>query len=414
MLCFHFDRGIYMYDYIGTVVGKKYRMLLQVASNENTDIYKAENTETKALVLIRILKPEFSRNEKYIDMLKKDYLNLKYCSGINESKIIENYFKDSINLYVSEYVKGISLDYFLLHKKISDWKDMLFITIQVLSKLKYINHNKMVHKYISAGCFKITDTARIEMVNIGASELDSSASVYYISPEQINGAEPDERSNIYSAGVLMYEIFSGRKPYNSENFQDVIKGHLNSSPAPLCSINPQIPEGIGWIVMKCLEKDPKNRHESFEMLIKQFSCFGQVKSQDELKRHVRSMLYEKNAMDTELNMRACIQITEYLAAENSDLKKNNKPDNSKNNSMVSYEEYCKLQAELKNKQAEIGKITKSYVDDVKRLYDNNNKLKEENEKLRKMLEASVKRKVMTFYALEKDEYESLKLYNTLK
>ncbi len=182
-----------------------------------------------------------------------------------------------------EYIDGITLKEFIEQQGVLEWKDALHFVTQILRALQHAHDKGIVHRDIKPqnimlfpdGTIKVMDFGIARFSRIDGKTLSDKTigSVHYISPEQARGDMTDERSDIYSVGVMLYEMLTGRKPFDGENPVAIALKHMQEDPVPPREIMPSIPEALEEIVMHAMERDPARRYQSAAEMIKDIDTF---------------------------------------------------------------------------------------------------------------------------------------------
>lgn len=237
-------------------------------------VYKAYDSIDDRVVAIKILKDEFLANEEFTRRFKNESKAIAILSHPNIVKVYDVSFGERLQYIVMEYIDGITLKEYIEQQKDIKWKEAVHFTVQILRALQHAHDKGIVHRDIKPqnimlladGTIKVTDfgIARFSRTDIRATSATDKAigSVHYISPEQARGEITDEKADIYSVGVMLYEMLTGRLPFEADNAVSVAIMQLQSEPKQPREINPQIPEGLEDITIKAMQKDPAKRYQS--------------------------------------------------------------------------------------------------------------------------------------------------------
>jgi len=269
--------------YIGKRLDKRYEIKELIGVGGMAVVYSAFDILEKRLVAIKILKDEFLSNKDFIRRFKNESNTIAMLSHPNIVKVFDVSLGDKIQYIVMEYVDGITLKDFIEKQKRVKWKDAIFFTGQVLSALSHAHRKGVIHRDIKPqnimllkdGTIKVTDFGIAKSLGYETKTLTDKAigSVHYISPEQAKGDTTDEKTDIYSVGVLLYEMLTGTLPFNADNAVSVAIMQLQSSPKPLRELNPDIPEGLEEITLKAMQKNPQFRYNSTEDMLEALDEF---------------------------------------------------------------------------------------------------------------------------------------------
>lgn len=235
-------------------------------------VYKAYDNVEDRTVAIKILKEEFSTNEEFLRRFKNESKAISLLSQPNIVKVFDVSFGDYIQYIVMEYIDGITLKQYIEQEGSLPWKDAVHFIIQVLRALQHAHDRGIVHRDIKPqnimvlrdGTIKVTDFgiarfARSEQKTITDKAIGS---VHYISPEQARGEVTDEKADVYSVGVILYEMITGQLPFQAESAVSVAIMQLQREPALPSEINGSIPVGLEQITMHAMQKDPARRYKS--------------------------------------------------------------------------------------------------------------------------------------------------------
>ncbi len=235
-------------------------------------VYKAYDNVEDRIVAIKILKEEFVNNEEFLRRFKNESKAISLLSHPNIIKIYDVSFGDLIQYIVMEYIDGITLKEHIEKCGSLSWKDALYFTIQILRGLQHAHDRGIVHRdvkpqnimLLADGTIKVTDFgiarfARNEQKTITDKAIGS---VHYISPEQARGEATDEKTDIYSVGVMLYEMLTGRLPFEAESAVSVALMQLQREPKLPSEINGSIPIGVEQITMRAMQKSTVNRYKS--------------------------------------------------------------------------------------------------------------------------------------------------------
>jgi serine/threonine-protein kinase len=269
---------------IGKRLDGRYEVSELIGVGGMADVYKAIDMVDNKTVAVKILKPEFSDNEEFIRRFRNESKAIAVLSHPNIVKIFDVGFTDKLQFIVMEYIDGITLKEFIEQQGVLKWKDTIHFVIQVLRALQHAHDRGIVHRDIKPqnimlfpdGTIKVMDfgIARFAREDLKSTISDKAiGSVHYISPEQASGNVTDERSDIYSVGIMMYEMLTGVKPFDADNPLTVVLMHMQKGAKPPRLINDSIPEGLEEIVMRAMQADPGKRYQSASEMIKDIEEF---------------------------------------------------------------------------------------------------------------------------------------------
>lgn len=268
---------------IGKKLDGRYEITELIGVGGMADVYKAVDVMENRIVAVKILKPEFSGNEEFLRRFRNESKAIALLSHPNIVKIYDVGLKDEIQFIVMEYIDGITLKEFIDQQGVLRWKDALHFMTQILRALQHAHDKGIVHRDIkpqnimlfSDGTIKVMDfgIARFSRVDGKTLSDKTIGSVHYISPEQARGDVTDERSDIYSVGVMLYEMLTGKKPFDGDNPVAIALKHMEEDPKPPREVMPSIPEALEEIVLHAMERDPAKRYQSAAEMIKDIDRF---------------------------------------------------------------------------------------------------------------------------------------------
>jgi serine/threonine-protein kinase len=246
-------------------------------------VYRAYDTIDDRTVAIKILKDEFLGNDEFIRRFKNESKAIAILSHPNIVKVYDVSFGDQIQYIVMEYIDGITLKEYLDQQKEIKWKEAIHFTIQILRALQHAHEKGIVHRDIKPQNIMLLQDGTIKVTDFGIARFSRNetrtmtdkaiGSVHYISPEQARGDLTDEKADIYSVGVMLYEMLTGRLPFEADNAVSVAIMQLQSDPKPPKEINPTIPDGLEEITLKAMQKNPTQRYQSAAEMLRDIEQF---------------------------------------------------------------------------------------------------------------------------------------------
>lgn len=235
-------------------------------------VYKAYDNLEDRIVAVKILKEEYAKNDEFLRRFKNESKAISLLSHPNIVKIYDVSFGDIIQYIVMEYIEGITLKEFIEQQVSLSWKDAVHFTLQILRALQHAHDRGIVHRDVKPQNIMVLADNTIKVTDFGIARFARSeqktitdkaiGSVHYISPEQARGEVTDEKADIYSVGVMMYEMLTGQLPFEAESAVSVAIMQLQREPKPLTDINGSIPQGLEQVVMHAMQKDTRNRYKS--------------------------------------------------------------------------------------------------------------------------------------------------------
>lgn len=268
---------------IGRKLDGRYQITELIGIGGMAHVYKAVDLMEDKVVAVKILKTEYAESEEFLRRFRNESKAIAVLSHPNIVKIFDVGFSDEINFIVMEYIDGITLKEFIEQQNILRWKDAMFFITQVLRALQHAHDRGIVHRDIkpqnimllSDGTIKVMDFGIARFSRIDGKTLSDKTigSVHYISPEQARGDFTDERSDLYSVGVMLYEMLTGKKPFDGDNPVAVAVMHMQETPVMPREVNPSIPEAMEEIIIHALERNPAKRYQSASEMIKDLDMF---------------------------------------------------------------------------------------------------------------------------------------------
>ncbi len=256
---------------IGTVLGNRYEIVEKVGMGGMAVVYKAMDKLLNRYVAVKLLRSEFEGNEEFI---RRFNIESQAAASLSHPNIVPIYdVGESKNLQyiVMEYLEGKTLKQYITEKKGHIyWKEAADISMQICSALEHAHSKHIIHRDIKPqnimitkdGIVKVTDFGIARAANNVTTTMEAVGSAHYLSPEQARGGYTDQRSDIYSLGVLMYELFTGELPFDGESPVAVAMQHMQSEPRRPRSLNPDIPQPIEDIILKAMSKEQRLRYDS--------------------------------------------------------------------------------------------------------------------------------------------------------
>ena len=257
--------------YIGRLLDNRYEIQEVIGVGGQAVVYKARCHRLNRLVAIKILKDELSRDEEFRRRFHAESQAVAMLSHPNIVSVYDVASTPVANYIVMELIDGISLKQYMEKKGVLNWKETLHFAIQIGKALEHAHSRGIVHRDIKPHNVMVLKNGSVKVTDFGIARVMSKAntltkealgSVHYISPEQAKGGRVDDRSDLYSLGVVMYEMITGRPPYDGESPVAVAIQHINGGAAMPSTINPNIPGGLEQIIMKCMAHDPAGRYDS--------------------------------------------------------------------------------------------------------------------------------------------------------
>ena len=268
---------------IGKKLDGRYELLELIGVGGMADIYRARDIVEDRIVAVKILKTEFAGSDEFLRRFRNESKAIALLSHPNIVKIYDGGFTDKVQFIVMEYVDGITLTDYIEQQGVLKWRDAVHFTVQILKALQHAHDRGIVHRDIKSSNVMLLSDGTIKVMDFGIARFNREnnktvsektiGSVHYISPEQARGDITDERSDIYSVGVALYEMLTGRKPFDGDTPVSIALMHMQSTPKKPTEINSTIPEGLEQIVLRAMQKDPAQRYQTAGEMIKDLEEF---------------------------------------------------------------------------------------------------------------------------------------------
>lgn len=260
----------------GTYLQERYEILEKIGSGGMSVVYKAKCHTLNRLVAIKVLKEEFASDENFVSKFKMEAQAAARLSHPNIVNVYDVVDEENLHYIVMELIEGITLKSYIEKKELLDNKEAIGIAIQVAQGIAAAHEQHIIHRDIKPQNMIISKDGKVKVADFGIARAVSSqtvnssaavGSVHYISPEQARGGYCDERSDIYSFGITLYEMVTGRVPFEGDNTVAVALAHLEDPVVPPGDYNPQVYPGLEDIILKCTKKKPDRRYGSMEEVI---------------------------------------------------------------------------------------------------------------------------------------------------
>ncbi len=260
---------------LGMLIGDRYEVLEKIGTGGMSDVYKAKDQKLNRFVAVKILKQEFSENKNFVSKFR---VEAQAAAGLMHPNIVNVYDvgeEDGIHYIVMELVEGITLKKYIEKKVRLTTKEAISIAIQVAMGIEAAHNNHIIHRDIKPQNIIISKEGKVKVTDFGIAKAASSntitsnvmGSVHYTSPEQARGGFSDEKSDIYSMGITMFEMLTGRVPYNGDTTVSIAIRHIQDPMPSMRDFVPEIPPSVENIVMKCTQKSPDRRYQSMSEMI---------------------------------------------------------------------------------------------------------------------------------------------------
>ncbi|MGN1348733.1 MAG: Stk1 family PASTA domain-containing Ser/Thr kinase, partial [Acutalibacteraceae bacterium] len=273
-----------MDNYVGKRLDGRYEIHEIIGVGGMAVVYKAFDNIDKKIVAVKILKEEYLADEDFKRRFKNESKAIAVLSHPNIVKVLDVSFGDRLQYIVMEYVEGITLKEYIEQQGVVRTREALYFVMQILRALQHAHDKGIVHRdikpqnimLIENGSIKVTDFGIATFSRGETKTMTNSAigSVHYISPEQAKGSMTDAKSDIYSVGVVLYEMLTGSLPFQSDNAVSVAVMQVQKQPKSPREINPDIPIGLEQIIMRAMQKNPAERYQSAAEMLVDLGEFG--------------------------------------------------------------------------------------------------------------------------------------------
>ena len=278
-----------MDQYIGKMLDDRYEILELIGSGGMANVYKARCHRLNRLVAIKILKSDLAENADFRRRFHDESQAVAQLSHANIVSVYDVSTNSDTEYIVMELIDGITLKQYMERRGRMDWRESLHFITQIMRGLSHAHSRGIIHRDIKPqnimvlrdGSVKVADFGIACLANAGQTlTQEALGSVHYISPEQARGDRIDARSDIYSAGVVLYEMLTGRLPFEGDSAVSVAIQHLSSVPLAPRDIDPSIPEPLELICMKAMNSDPNKRYPTADAMLADLEKFRKDPSVD--------------------------------------------------------------------------------------------------------------------------------------
>ena len=271
-----------MDKYLGTMLDDRYEILEVIGTGGMAVVYKAMCHRLNRYVAVKILRDELANDEEFRKRFQTEAQAVAMLSHPNIVSVYDVSHSDGVEYIVMELIEGVTLMQYMKKKGALGWKEALHFAVQISKALEHAHEKGIIHRDIKPQNIMILKDGTIKVADFGIAALESAqekksdqtvGSVHYIAPEQARGEQPDPRSDIYSLGVVMYEMLTGKMPYDGDTAEQVAMKHITGHPVPPQELNPEIPEELAAITLKAMNSDINARYQSASELLRDLEDF---------------------------------------------------------------------------------------------------------------------------------------------
>ncbi|NLK93799.1 MAG: Stk1 family PASTA domain-containing Ser/Thr kinase [Clostridiales bacterium] len=262
---------------IGELLGNRYEILEKIGEGGMSTVYKARCNKLNRYVAVKILKNEFADNEDVVKKFKIEATAIATLSDNNIVNVLDVGSQDKINYIVMEFVKGKTLKEVIKQYGSLNYETTLSVGIQIARALECAHKNGIIHRDVKPQNILVTEEGLVKVTDFGIAKSSSSAtltttttimgSAHYFSPEQAKGSVVDVRTDLYSFGVVLYEMATGKLPFEGDSPVTIALKHIQEEVVPPKSINSKIPDSLNDLIMKAMAKEPDKRYQTAKEML---------------------------------------------------------------------------------------------------------------------------------------------------
>lgn len=274
-----------MDKYVGKCLDGRYEIREIVGVGGMAIVYKAYDRKEDRIVSVKIMRDEFVDNADFLRRFRNESRAISMLSHPNIVNVTDVSLGDRFQYIVMEYIDGITLKEYIEQQKVVRWKEAVHFTLQILRALQHAHENGIVHRDIKPQNIMLMQDGTIKVTDFGIARFSRGetrtltdkaiGSVHYIAPEQARGSITDAKTDLYSVGVMLYEMLTGKLPFEADNAVSVAIMQMQTEAKPPRELNPDIPEGLEQITLKAMKKEPGQRYASAEEMIADINAFKQ-------------------------------------------------------------------------------------------------------------------------------------------
>ncbi|MBR5094273.1 MAG: Stk1 family PASTA domain-containing Ser/Thr kinase [Oscillospiraceae bacterium] len=279
---------------IGLVLEDRYELIEHIGEGGMAVVYKAKDLRLDRLVAVKIMRPEMARQDEFRQRFYAESHAVAMLSDPNIVAVFDVSHEQDIEYIVMELVQGITLKDYMIQKGPIPWKQAVYFAKQICRALIHAHERGVIHRDIKPQNMLLLRNGTLKVGDFGIAALENEmteakgiaiGSIHYMSPEQIRGESPDPRSDIYSLGVVMYEMLTDSLPFIGDTPGEIAVKHLNTLPVSICKLEPDVPQELEDIVAKAMQTDIDRRYQSASEMLEALDRFtlDQARQEDEAK-----------------------------------------------------------------------------------------------------------------------------------
>ena len=270
----------------GVILGGRYELLEKIGEGGMSEVYKAKCNKLNRFVAVKILKKQFANNEDISLKFKREATAIANLSDANIVNVLDVGTQDEMDYIVMEYISGKTLKELINYSGKLNYTTAIKIALQIAKALDCAHRNNIIHRDIKPQNILVTESGEVKVTDFGiAKSTDSQTitnttsiigSAHYLSPEQAKGTYIDFRSDIYSFGIVLYEMVTGRLPFEGDSPVTVALKHLQEEPVPPKNINSSIPDSLNKLILKAIQKEPIKRYQNAKEIIQDLQKIQEI------------------------------------------------------------------------------------------------------------------------------------------
>ena len=268
--------------YIGQMLDDRYEILETIGEGGMAIVFRALDHRLNRYVAVKIMREEMAKDEEFRRRFCAESHAVAMLSNPNIVSVYDVSHSDEREFIVMELISGITLKQYMDKKGALDWKEVVHFSKQITRALAHAHERGIIHRDIKPQNIMLLRDGTLKVADFGIAAVENEVyenngqtigSIHYIAPEQARGLSPDARSDIYSLGVVMYEMLSGRLPYTGDTLAEIAVKHMNAKPEPLRNTFPSIPVELERIVLKAMNSDLNERYQTAGELLEDLDAF---------------------------------------------------------------------------------------------------------------------------------------------